>query len=313
MDEKPFAGIKTFLKQPIYTPDKDDGGIGIVGVPFDLGTSNRPGARFGPDAIRRASAMLCEEDDPHYKLNPVEILDIWDCGDIDTTVDISQCIGEIELDIHTWGLEFDQLVTLGGDHTITLPILRALHAKHGPVRLVHFDAHCDTWVGDGNYGHGSPFYYAINEGLIIPEESTQIGIRSAINSEHHKFAEDAGMQIFTARDVHEMGPSEIAHRTITTKKGHWTPRPTYLTFDIDSIDPSQAPGTGTPEVGGIFTWQALAILDDINTSLDWVGMDVVEVAPAYDVSEITSLTAATIIWHYLCILSQRKLEDKENG
>ncbi len=311
MDEKPFAGIKTFLKQPVYHSAKDEGGIGILGVPFDLGTSNRPGARFGPDAIRRASAMLCEEDDPHYKLNPVEVLNVWDCGDIDLPNDINRSLEGIEFDAFNWGVVFDQLITLGGDHTITLPILRALYKKYGPVRLVHFDAHCDTWSGDGEIGHGSPFYYAIKEGLIIPEESVQIGIRSTINNEHRKFAEESGMKIFTARDVHELGPREIAREVYGGNR--LDPKPTYLTFDIDSIDPSQAPGTGTPEVGGIFTWQALAILDDLNTRIDWVGMDVVEVAPAYDVSEITSLAAATIVWHYLCILSQRKLEEKKNG
>lgn len=297
---EPFSGIRTFLRQPIFTPGQASGDVGIVGIPFDRGVTNRPGARFGPSAIRQASMMLCEESNPYSGSTPTKDLKIFDCGDFDiTNIYIIK-----EQMVKLLG-QFSQVISLGGDHTISLPILRALHQKHGPVRLVHFDAHSDARNDNGGLSidHGTPFYRAIQDRLIIPEESIQIGIRALTNSRQRNFVEESGISIISAREVHECGIDWVVHLC----NDQWEQqKPIYLTIDIDCVDPSQAPGTGTPEVGGLFTWQILAILNDLRKDLNWVGMDVVEVAPAYDVSEITSLAAATFIRQYLCIQEENK-------
>ena len=270
--------------------------ICVAGIPFDLGTSNRPGARFGPAAIRQASRMLVDGDHPIARLTPAE-QDIADIGDFAIAHgDIAGSLATIEAQARP----LNHLVALGGDHTVTLGLLRALSARRGPLALVHFDAHVDTWPeGFGQrFGHGSPFYHAIEERLIDPHRTVQVGIRSPMDRSVHDWTIGKGVTILFAETVHEQGPRAAAER-IRAVVGD---RPAYLTFDIDALDPAFAPGTGTPEIGGLFTWQAQVILRRL-AGLAFAGMDVVEVSPPYDHAEITALAAATMVWEYLALLA----------
>ncbi|HEX5452406.1 MAG TPA: agmatinase [Stellaceae bacterium] len=287
--------VPTFATRPSFLGiERSDRGaaISIAGIPYDLGTSNRPGARFGPAAIRQASRMLVDGDHPFAGISPADC-DIADIGDFPIAHgDIAGTLSAIERAAR--GL--DHLVALGGDHTVTLGLLRALAARTGPLALVHFDAHVDTWPESfgQRYGHGSPFYHAIEERLIEPRRTVQIGIRSPMDREVRDWTTGQGVTILFAEEVHEQGPQWTAGR-IRAAVGDM---PAYLSFDIDALDPAFAPGTGTPEIGGLFTWQAQAILRRL-AGLDFRGMDVVEVSPPYDHAEITALAAATIAWEYL--------------
>lgn len=268
----------------------------VAGVPFDLGSSNRSGARFGPQAIRHASRMLVDGDHPGRWLDPAT-LSLADIGDFVIALgDIEASLAAIEAQAK----EIRHLLTLGGDHSITLALLRALASRVGPLALVHFDAHVDTWPDTfgQTYGHGSVFYHAIEEGLIDPRRMVQIGIRSPVQRAVHDWTLGKGATILTAESVHETGPAATASR-IQTVIGD---APAYLSFDIDVLDPAFAPGTGTPEIGGLATWQAQAILRRLG-GLTFRGMDVVEVAPPYDVAEITALAAATMAWEYLALVA----------
>jgi agmatinase len=272
--------------------------ICIAGIPYDLGTSNRPGARFGPGAIRQASRMLVDGDHPLARTAPAES-DIADVGDFRTVHgEVEASLAEIEAQARP----LDHIVALGGDHTVTLALLRALATRTGPLALVHFDAHVDTWPESfgQRFGHGSPFYHAIEEALIDPHRTVQIGIRSPMENAVHDWTIGKGVTILFAEMVHERGPQAIAAR-IREVVGD---APAYLSFDIDALDPAFAPGTGTPEIGGLFTWQAQSILRRL-AGLSFKGMDVVEVCPAYDHGEITALAAATFAWEYLALLAPR--------
>ena len=273
-----------------------DAAICVAGIPFDLGTSNRPGARFGPAAIRQASRMLVDGDHP-ASWAEVEKLDLADIGDFHIAH------GNIEgtlVKIEEQASRVEHLVALGGDHTITLALLRALARRKRPLALVHFDGHVDTWPDSFGlaWGHGSPFYHAIEEGLIEPHRTIQIGIRSPMHREIFDWTIGKGVTIVTSEDAHETGPQAIAQR-IREVVGT---APAYLSFDVDALDPSFAPGTGTPEVGGLATWQARSILRRL-AGLNFCGMDVVEVSPPYDVAEITALAAATMAWDYIALLA----------
>jgi len=300
-DQPTFSGLRTFLQLPDRRDEKPD--VTIVGIPFDLGTTNRPGCRFGPAAIRDASLMLVDGDHPELRVNPATDLRCIDAGDLDIANGyLDQSLEMIETQVRAID---SHLIVLGGDHTVTLPILRAQAARHGKgVSLVHFDAHVDTWKDNfgGPVGHGTPFHYAAQEGLIDAKASIQIGIRSPVENATMDYTRDElGFHVITAEDVH-IGGVEVVVAAIKKTVGD---NAAYLTFDIDAIDPSQAPGTGTPEVGGLFTWQALAILKKLG-DVNWVGMDMVEVAPAYDQAQITSLAAATFVWTYLSLLAAKK-------
>jgi agmatinase len=293
--------LPTFATRPsflgIERSDRD-AAIAIAGIPYDLGTSNRPGARFGPAAIRQASRMLVDGDHPVAGVSPAEC-DIADIGDFPIAHgDIAASLDAIERAAQ--GL--NHLVALGGDHTVTLGLLRALAKRTGPLALVHFDAHVDTWPESfgQRYGHGSPFYHAIEEGLIDPGRTVQVGIRSPMDREVRDWTTGKGVTILFADAAHEAGPKAVAER-IRAIVGE---APSYLTFDIDALDPAFAPGTGTPEIGGLFTWQAQAILRRL-AGLDFRGMDVVEVSPPYDHAEITALAAATLAWEYLAFTAAR--------
>jgi agmatinase len=264
----------------------------IAGIPLDLGTSNRAGSRFGPSAIRHASRMLVDGEHPIHS-----ILSMADIGDFNIV--LGDLVASLQL-IEQQAKEFNHLISIGGDHSISLPLLRALHSKYNkPLSLVHFDAHVDTWPDTfgQTYGHGSTFFHAINEDLINPYQTVQIGIRSPMSREVYEWTINKGVTIISAIEVHEQGPAITAGR-ISEIVGE---TPTYLTFDIDALDPAFAPGTGTPEIGGLASWQAQSILRKL--TVPFVGMDIVEVAPAYDISEITALAAATIIWEYLAMPS----------
>jgi agmatinase len=270
----------------------------VAGIPLDIGTTNRTGSRFGPHAIRHASRMLMDGAHPMAWVEP-SVWPLADIGDFAISLgDIPKSLALIEQ--QAAGLK--HLVALGGEHGITLALLRALHKKTGPLALVHFDAHVDTWPESfgQEFGHGSPFWHAIREGLIEPARSVQIGIRSPVQRDVWDWTIEQGMTIISAQDVHEAGPAVIAAR-ITKIVGSG---PAYLTFDVDALDPAFAPGTGTPEIGGLASWQAQAILRRLG-AIDFAGMDVVEVAPAYDHSEITALAAASVVWEYLALASVR--------
>jgi agmatinase len=262
---------------------------------LDLGTTNRPGARFGPSAIRQASRMLVDGTHPLHRVDPCN-LSLADVGNFAVALgDIGASLAQIEIQ----AAPMTHLVALGGDHGITLPLLRALAKRRGPAALIQFDAHVDTWPDNFGqvYAHGSVFYHAIEERLIEPHRMVQIGVRSPLARDVYDWTRARGVVTLTAADVHEHGPAATAAR-ICEVIGE---APVYLSFDIDALDPAFAPGTGTPEIGGLASWQAQAILRRLG-ALKFIGMDVVEVSPAYDVAEITALAGASMAWEYLCLL-----------
>jgi agmatinase len=269
--------------------------ICVAGIPLDLGTTNRSGARFGPSAIRQASRMLTDGAHPQSFVDPAA-LPLADIGDF--TIALGDLLGSLTR-IEEQARDIEHLVALGGDHGITLPLLRALKKKRGAPALIHFDAHVDTWPENFGqaYAHGSVFHHAITEGLVEPRRMVQVGIRSPLSRAVHDWTLAQGVTIIAAPEVHETAPAAVAAR-IREIVGD---APVYLSFDIDVLDPAFAPGTGTPEIGGLASWQAQAILRRLE-GLCFVGMDVVEVAPAYDVAEITALAGATMAWEYLCLL-----------
>ncbi|WP_158921411.1 agmatinase [Acidisphaera sp. S103] len=273
----------------------------IAGVPMDIGTTNRSGTRDGPAAIRRASRMLTDGDHPEHWVEPARMA-LSDSGDFQLALgDIQGSLAAIQSQAEPIG----HLIALGGEHGITLPLLRALTKRSGqPVALVHFDAHVDTWPDNFGqaYAHGSPFYHAINERLVDPHRMIQIGIRSPVQKDVMDWTLSQGVTVLSAQDVHASSPAAVAAR-IADVVGD---APAYLSFDIDALDPAFAPGTGTPEIGGLASWQAQAILRKL-TKVRFVGMDIVEVSPAFDVSEITALAAATMVWEYLALQGARAM------
>jgi agmatinase len=291
--------VPTFAVRPSFLGiERSDrsAAICVAGIPYDLGTSNRPGARFGPAAIRQASRMLLDGDHPAHWSDPSK-LDISDIGDFAMAHgDVQGTLAMIE----DQAKGVDHLVSLGGDHTVTLALLRALKPRTGRLALAHFDAHVDTWPDTfgQRFGHGSPFYHAIEEGLIDPRHTVQIGIRSPMRRDVYDWTVGKGVTILFADDIHEQGPKITAER-IRTVIGD---RPAYLSFDVDALDPAFAPGTGTPEIGGLSSWQVQSTLRRL-AGLSFRGMDVVEVSPPYDHAEITALAAATIAWEYLALLA----------
>ncbi len=272
----------------------------VSGVPCDGVVTNRPGARFGPQAIRAASLMLCDGIHPLFDVSPLEHL-----GDaLDMRLPNASPLPEVRTHIERQAAELmarHHCVFLGGDHSVTLSLLRAARAKHGEaLACVHFDAHCDTWIdhfGEPS-GHGTWTYEAIQEGLISAEHTVQIGIRSAGVRAAREYVADQGGLIFTGRALRGLDGAALSPvlDAIRQRIGN---RPCYLTLDIDVLDPAFAPGTGTPEPGGLTSAQVLTFIEEL-ADLNWVGMDCVEVAPAYDHAELTSNAAATFVWAYLC-------------
>jgi agmatinase len=290
-----FATLPTFLG---LSRAPDQAAFHIAGIPFDIGTTNRSGARFGPAAIRQASRMLVDGDHPHWWIDPAA-LPIADVGDFAIALgDIGESLKLIE----TQAAQHEHLISLGGDHSISLPLLRALVRKRGaPLALVHFDAHVDTWPDNfgQRYAHGSVFFHAIEEGLVDPQRTVQIGIRSPVQKDVYDWTLGRGVTVITAQDVHESGLKAVRERIASIVDD----APAYLSFDIDCLDPAFAPGTGTPEIGGLASWQVQSILRGLDM-LQFAGLDVVEVAPAYDTAEITALAAATVAWEYLALIGR---------
>lgn len=271
----------------------------LMGIPFDGAVTNRPGARFGPQEIRRASLMLCDGLHPLFGVSPVGHL-----GDAhDMRLPNASPLTQVRTLIQAQAAALmakHHCVFLGGDHSVTLPLLRAARAQHGELAMVHFDAHCDTWTdhfGEPS-GHGTWTFEAIQEGLVNPKHTVQIGLRSSGERAAREYVQDQGGLIYTARQMRGLdgvGLQPLIDQ-ILERLGN---RPCYLTLDIDCLDPAFAPGTGTPEPGGMSSSQVLTFLEAL-APLNMVGMDCVEVAPAYDHAELTSNAAATLVWTYLC-------------
>ena len=298
-----FLSQGSFLKGAAALPGQPaPQPYGVAGLAWDGSTTNRPGARMAPRAIRTASHMLCDGLHPHFGTTPIaQLVDLGDLALPNTSlVAMRAALAEALPAL----LAARHMVWLGGDHSVTLPILRALKAQQGrPLAVIHFDAHCDTWedhFGEPS-GHGTWVYEAIQEGLVVPECFTQLGIRSAGDRAAREYVRDQGGQIFTARDLRGLeSPAQLAGvvsaiRQRIAAAGH---PPVYLSLDIDCLDPAFAPGTGTPEPAGMSTAQVMTLLEEL-ADLPFVGMDCVEVSPPYDHAELTAYAAASFVWTYL--------------
>lgn len=288
----------TFMQFPATDdPVTSDAEVVVTGVPFDLACSGRSGTRLGPNAIRLASANLAWEGERWpwgFALDG--LLSVVDCGNLGFNYGEPQSLVD-NLETHVGRLlgAGKRLLNLGGDHFITLPSLRA-HARHfGPLALIHVDAHTDTYSGGTRYDHGSMFHHAVQEGLVDTDRSIQVGIRTTYDRDDHPF------EVLDAAWVNEHGPAAVVERIRARVGGH----PAYLSFDIDGLDPAYAPGTGTPVSGGLTSDCALKLIRGLR-GLDPVAMDLVEVSPAYDHAEVTSLTAATLALEYLYVLAANK-------
>ncbi len=297
-----FAGIATFARLP-RLDEVEHADIAVVGVPFDSGVSYRPGARFGPAHVREASRLL-RPYNPAQDVFPFGAQQVADAGDlVANPFDITEAVAEIEEGARLLGEHADRLVVIGGDHTIALPLLRVAHAKHGPVAVLHFDAHLDTW--DTYFGapitHGTPFRRASEEGLIDLEASMHVGIRGPLYSKDD-LEDDSrlGFAIVSSEFVDEHGVDAAIAR-IRTRIGD---APLYISIDIDVLDPAHAPGTGTPEAGGLTSRELLRMLRAL-ADLRIVGADVVEVAPAYDHAQLTAVAASHVIYELLSAMAPR--------
>ena len=303
-----YTGIPTFLRTP-FVRDLSKLDIALIGVPFDGGVENRPGQRHGPREIRNMSSLMRSIHHLTRK-NPYKLCRIADIGDVpmENAFHIEKCHSDITAffhEVHTAGAI---PLSAGGDHSISLPILRAI-ASDRPVGMVHIDAHTDTCDEEMGYKytHGTPFRRAVEEGLLDPKRTVQIGIRGAQNSdEGWKFSVESGMRVIFIEEFVELGvESVIAEERRVVGDG-----PTYISFDVDSLDPAFAPGTGTPEVGGMTPIEAQALLRGLQ-GLDLIGGDVVEVSPPFDPSGNTALVGATMMYEILCVLADAVVRRKE--
>jgi agmatinase len=297
-----FAGPATYARLPrLDQVDRCD--VAIVGVPFDGGVTYRPGARFGPAAIR-AGSRLMRGYHPGLEVEPFASQQVADAGDIACTpFDIAEAIVQIDTGARELLGSSGAFIALGGDHTIALPLLRAVHAGHGPVALVHFDAHLDTWdtYFGAAYTHGTPFRRAHEEGLLAPDRCAHVGIRGPLFSPQD-LVDDAGFG-FTI-----VGAFDYLTRPVASVADELRARvgdaPVYVSIDIDVLDPAHAPGTGTPEAGGMTSRELLATLRAL-AGINVIGADVVEVAPAYDHAEITAIAAANVVYELLGMFARR--------
>jgi len=289
-----FAGPSTFARLPELR-DVSHCDVAIVGIPFDAGTSYRPGARFGPQAIRQASRHLRTQYHPAYDTEPFAEQQVADAGDISCNpYNIEKAVLEIQKGATELLGKVDRIISLGGDHTIALPLLRAVNHYHGPVALVHFDAHLDTW--DTYYGapytHGTPFRRAAEEKLFLESASMHVGIRGPLYSRDDlKNDKELGFKVIHCDEFQSEGIDHVVKR-IRDRVGD---NPMYLSIDIDVLDPAHAPGTGTPEIAGMSSRELVGVLRGL-AGLNIISADVVEVCPAYDHAELTSLSAATTVF-----------------
>jgi len=296
-----YTGISTFMRTP-YVQDPTNLDIAMIGVPFDSAVTNRPGARHGPREVRNQSSLIRRV---HHvsKVNPFELCNVGDVGD--TPVNPVNLINSLEM-IEEFYQPLAEAgvvpLSCGGDHLITLPIFRAI-AKDRPVGMVHFDAHTDTadeaYNGE-KYHHGTPFRRAVEEGLLDPKRTIQIGIRGSMSDDdYYNFSYESGMRVVHIEEFFKLGVNKVireARRTIGDG-------PTYISFDVDGLDPVYAPGTGTPEVGGYTTYDAQKMLRGLS-GCNLVGGDVVEVSPPLDPSGNTALVGATMMFEILCLLAE---------
>ncbi|HVC78333.1 MAG TPA: agmatinase [Candidatus Micrarchaeaceae archaeon] len=299
-----FSGVRTYARLPHVVDIDQDVDVAVIGVPFDTGGTYRVGARFGPEHIRSASALMR----PYHYASHVAVfeqLSVVDYGDLPVVpgyIEESQRrITKALLEVLSAGVI---PIDLGGDHSIALPELRAFAEVYGKVALIQLDSHSDTNSAYFNlpHTHGTPFFHAVKEGLIDTSHSIQVGLRGPIYSEReYEIPREMGMDVVTAIDAHELGMAaladRIAARVADTK--------VFLSFDIDFIDPAYAPATGTPEIGGFTTWEAQSILRRLG-GINYVGFDVVEVIPEYDVAENTSFVAANVVYEFLALLARNR-------
>ena len=292
-----FANVYSYMGLPL-TRNIDSADVVVMGIPYDLGTTGRAGTRHGPQGVRLASGNLrWEEKRWPWQFSVMDRLKVIDYGDLEFKPSESTSMIETVIEhvgaVHAKG---KKTLCFGGDHFVTLPLLRAVHEQHGPVALVHFDAHTDTYTPEydepESYDHGCMFYYAPKEGLVDSDHSIQVGIRTEYDNQSHLF------EVIDAASANDLSSTDVV-KAIRQRVGDM---PVYLTFDIDCLDPAYAPGTGTPVVGGITTDRALKIIRGLQ-GLNIVGADVVEVAPSYDHSEITALAAATIGLEILYVMA----------
>ena len=306
-----FAGVPTFMRLPHVAPEDsrlNDVDIGIIGVPWDSGTTNRPGPRHGPRQLRDASTMIRAEH-PVSGVRPFEAMNIADLGDVGPNpadiIDSMERITAFFNQVKNAGIT---PMTAGGDHLTSLPVLRAL-AKDAPVGMVHFDSHTDlfhSYFGGTLYTHGTPFRRAVEEGLLDPKRVVQIGIRGTqYDSEDLDFAKSVGIHVIKIEEFHARGVSDVMSeaREIVGQG------PTYLSYDIDFVDPTFAPGTGTPEVGGPNSYQALQVIRELN-GIDLIGADMVEVSPPFDPSGGTAFLGVSIMFEIICQLSTTRERKK---
>jgi len=332
---KPYVDLASFLKAPRLLPGEQaipegPNPTAFLGLAFDLATEYRPGARFGPNAVRAMSGTFTNDDHPVLGVSPGDRLTLVDAGDVEAAWSVPASLAAIEARARALTRAGAHLLGCGGDHTVTLPLLRAAAERDGPLGLVQFDAHMDTWEpppGLDAY-HGSFVRNAVEEGIVDPTRSVMIGIRAPHDRDVVAWTRDRGITVIAAEEVHLMGPGPVLARILSvvgmgdgtgesetgggtgsagtdgrdagSRRGPAAAPPAYITFDMDAIDPSQAPGTSTPEPGGLWTWQALALIRDLATARPWSGFDTVEIAPAYDHADLTALTAANLLWGYLC-------------
>ena len=293
--EPTYAGVTSFMRRK-YTRDLSGVDVAVTGIPLDTATTNRPGARFGPRGIRSASSIMAWEKPYGMEFDPFDKLAVVDVGDCLFDFGRPERVPD-EIEAHAFNIigEGPALLSLGGDHFVAYPILKA-HARKlgGPLSLLHFDAHSDTWADENDrIDHGTMFYWAAKYGIVDPATSVQIGLRTTN-------PDTMGFNVLDAPWVHEHGIDAV----VESARAVLGDRPVYVTFDIDCLDPSYAPGTGTPVCGGLTSHQAMSILRGLK-GINIVGMDVVEVAPAYDIGEITALAASHIAMEMLYLYACR--------
>ncbi len=301
-----FAGPATFARLPALS-EVTDYDVAVVGVPFDSGTTYRPGARFGPQAIRAASRLL-RRYHPQQDTEPFHTHQVVDAGDIACNpFSIGESIASVEAGADALLANGSRIVTLGGDHTIALPLLRSVHRRHGRIAVIHFDAHLDTWdtYFGAPYTHGTPFRRAYEEGLLVQDHCAHVGIRGSLYG-REDLVEDRsmGFEVTSTYDLDEIGAAGVIDRIRRRVNGYSI----YLSIDIDVLDPAFAPGTGTPEIGGFSSRELATILRGLKR-LPIVGLDVVEVAPAYDHAEVTALAAANLVYEVLGLMTTNPHDD----
>ncbi len=303
-----YSGIATFARLP-RIEDVPRADIAVVGIPFDSGVSYRPGTRFGPSHVRESSRLL-RPYNPAQDVSPFAVAQVVDAGDIPVNpFNITEAVDEVERAAKALGEQAQRIVTIGGDHTVALPLLRAVAAKHGPVAVLHFDAHLDTW--DTYFGapitHGTPFRRASEEGLIDLTASCHVGTRGPLYSKQD-LEDDArlGFSIVSSEYIEEHGV-EAGIERILQRVGD---KPLYVSIDIDVLDPAHAPGTGTPEAGGLTSRELLRILRAL-TEKNIVGADVVEVSPAYDHAQMTGIAASHVVYELVTLLAAQLAQPQD--